>query len=340
MVSVLGRGHSLGQIRNFLDDYMTKENLERGLQRILASYDERGLGKPWGPGDKVSVDGKVIGAFEKNLLSRYHYRRGGHGRVVYWFRRDDGVATRVKALGNQEWESWYVPDELLFPLVGKLRESCGDTQAQHLALWGLIELVGRKVTARFRRASHVLLYTPDRRVRAGLKRFQPIRWTLIAERLPCMMELAERVRKGILPAVEVLRHWHIYDLHGHELAEGFRELGKVSRTEFLLRYTADEWLQRKCQKMCNDAENWNSFHEAIFWGNGGKLRTNDPQRQEETLLALTILLDTIVYDNVSTYGAELKASKAPTPVLWEHIVLQERYKFKRVWFEGVGRPDL
>ena len=90
-----------------------------------------------------------------------------------------------------------------------------------------------------------------------------------------MMELAERVRNGTLPAVEVLRRWHIFDSHGHDLAEGFRELGKVSRTEFLLRYAADVWLQRKCQKMCNDAENWNSFHEAIFWACGwNHLTTN------------------------------------------------------------------
>ena len=336
--SVLGL--SEGRVQHLITTYLTKENLVRALQRVQTSWEERGLGKTWGPGDKISVDGKVVGAFESNLLSRYHCRRGRSGMTVFWCRRDDGIATRVMTLGNQEWESWHVLGELLFPLVGKLRESCGDTQAQFLGLWGLAELVGRRITARFRRASQVLLYTPDRKGRAGLKRLQPINWKVLEENLPCMMELAERVRKGLIPAVEVLRRWHIYDAHGHDLAEGFRELGRVSRTEFLLRYDTDVWLQRRCQKMCNDAENWNSFHSAVFCGNGGKLQTNDPRRQEETLLALTILLDSIVYDNVSTYGAELKASKAPTPVLWDHIVLQERYKFKRVWFEGVGRPDL
>ncbi len=155
-----------------------------------------------------------------------------------------------------------------------------------------------------------------------------------------MMELAERVRNGTLPAVEVLRRWHIFDSHGHDLAEGFRELGKVSRTEFLLRYAADVWLQRKCQKMCNDAENWNSFEDYLFWGNGGKLRTNDPRKQEEMLLALTILMDSVVYDNVSTHGEELKEAKAPTPVVWEHIETHGRYPFSPRWFDGFGRSEL
>ena len=77
-----------------------------------------------------------------------------------------------------------------------------------------------------------------------------------------------------------------------------------------------------------------------FWGNGGKLRTNDPRRQEETLLALTILLDAIVYDNISTYGEELKVAEARSPVLWEHIEVYGRYAFPREQFEGVHRPEL
>ena len=336
---VLGHRHALGRIRHFADQYMTKENLERALQRLQMSWQERALGKFWGTGDKVAVDGKVIGAFESNLLSKYHFRRGRSGLTVYWFRRDDGIATRVRVLGNQEWESWYVPEELLFPLVGKLRESCGDTQAQHLALWGLSELIHRRVSARFRRASQVLLFTPDERGRAGLKRLQSLNWRILEERLPCMTEVAERIQKGGVKASEVLRRTRLIDSHGHDLAEGFRELGKISRTEFLLRYMTDRCLQQGCQKMCNDAENWNAFHEFMFWGNGGRLQTNDPRRQEATVLALTIVLDSVVYDNVSTYGAELMEAKARTPVIWDHIEKFGTYVLNPQWFQGLHRRE-
>ena len=339
IVMVLGYRHTLGRIRHFVEQYMTKENLERALQRLQKSWQERGLGKFWGTGDKVAVDGKVIAAFEGNLLSKYHFRRGRSGLTIYWFRRDDGIAARVRVLGNQEWESWYVPDELLSPLVGKLRESCGDTQAQHLALWGLSELVHRMISARFRRASQVLLFTPDERGRAGLKRLQSINWRILEERLPCIMEVAERIQKGRVKASEVLRRTRLIDAHGHDLAEGLRELGKISRTEFLLRYMTNEWLQQRCQKMCNDAENWNAFHEFMFWGNGGRLQTNDPRRQEEIVLALTVVLDSVVYDNVSTYGEELRAAKARTPVIWDHIEKLGRYALNPQWLQGMHRRE-
>ncbi|MDG7006551.1 MAG: Tn3 family transposase [Nitrososphaerota archaeon] len=339
MSAVLGRGYGVGRVQHFIDHYLTKENLERALQRLQASWDERHLGRDWGPGHLIAVDGKVVGAFENNLLSRYHYRRGRSGMTVYWFRRDDGIATRVKPLGNQEWESWHVIDELLHPLVGELRESCGDTQAQFLGLWGLAELTDRRVLVRFRKPARVLLYKPTGRGRAGLEGLRVVDWALLRRALPCMMELAEGVRTGKVQGVEVLRRWHLYDRHGHDLGEALRELGKVARTEFLLRYAGDERLQQRIQKACNEAENWNSFHEFFFWGNGGKLRTNDIRRQEEVLLALNIVMDAVVYDNASTYGSELKAAKSPTPVVWEHITVLGRLPFRQAWFHGSARED-
>ena len=339
MPSVLGRGYSVGRVQQFVDQYMTRENLLKALRRLLASWQDRRMGSRWGPGRLVSIDGKVVGSFEGNLLSRYHYRKGRSGMTVYWFRRDDGIATRVKPLGNQEWESWHAMDELLHPLVGELEESCGDTQGQFLALWGLAELAGKRILARFRRPSRVLLYKPAGPGRAGLEGLRVVDWDLIRRTLPCLMGLVEAIRSQKVSAVDVLRRWHLFDRHGHDLGAGLRELGKVSRTEFLLRYSRDEELQRRIQRACNDAENWNSFHEALFWGNGGKLRSNDPRRQEETLLALNLLMDAIVYYTVDEFGEELRRAKAPTPVVWEHIGILARYPFRRTWLRGVSRGD-
>ena len=93
------------------------------------------------------------------------------------------------------------------------------------------------------------------------------------------------------------------------------------------------------QRACNEAENWNSFHEAIFWGNGGKLRSNDPRRQEECLLAATMLMDSVVYYNVDVHRKELARARAPTLVIWNHITLLGKYHFRRGWFRGVSRED-
>jgi TnpA family transposase len=340
MAAVLGRGYRVGRVQHFCDLYMTKENLKRALRRVLASWDARRLGEAFGRWDMISVDGVVVGSFQNNLLSRYHYRRGRTGMTVYWFRRDDGIPTCVKPLGNQEWESWHALDEILQPLTSRrLQVSCGDTHAQFLGLWALAELTGKDVMARFRRPASVLLYKPSGRNRAGLAGLRAVRWDIIQRSLPCMLRLAKAVRAGTVSAVDALRRLHLVDEHGHDVGTAFRELGKVARTEFLLRYAMDEGLQRRVHTACNHAENWNFFHSKVFWGNGGRLRSNDPRRQEETLLALTLLLGSTVYDNVDTHGRELRRAKAPSPVFWDHIMRYGKYQFRRSWFRGVSRED-
>lgn len=333
--SVIGYDQSVGRIQNIMNNYMTKENLESALGRLITVWDERKMGAQWGSGNLVSVDGRVVGAFPDNLLSRYHYRKNKSGMTVYWFRRDDGITTRVKPLGNQEWESWHVLDELLHPLAGQnLISSCGDTQGQFLALWCLAEVVGKKILARFRRPSSVILFRSTSKNKIGLKNLRTIRWDIIKRGLPSIFRLADAIRSGVVKASEILRRWHLFDETGCDIAEALRELGKVARTEFLLRYAQDKNLQCRIRDACNDAEAWNSFHEAIFWGNGGKLRSNDPIRQEEILLALSLIMNSIVFYNADLYGKELKKARAPTPVIWDHVQLLGRYQFKREWFRG------
>ena len=335
MPVVLDNLHNIGRIQNIMDNYMTKENLEAALGRLLQVWDERKMGKLWGPGQLISVDGRVIGAFQNNLLSRYHYRKGRSGMTVYWFRRDDGIATRVKSLGNQEWEAWHVLDELLHPLTNQdLHASCGDTQGQFLALWSLSSILGKEIFARFRRPSRVLLFKPSAKNRADLKNLRTIRWDIIERGLPSIFRLAQAIKEDKVQASDILRRWYLYDDTGCDVAEVLRELGKVDRTEFLLRYACDINLQCRIRDACNDAEAWNSFHEAIFWGNGGKLRSNNPDRHEETLLALTLLMNSIVFYNVDKYGEKLKEAKAPTPVIWDHIQVLGKYQFRRSWISG------
>ena len=176
------------------------------------------------------------------------------------------------------------------------------------------------------------MFKPTGRNRGGLKNLRTVRWDIIEHRLPNILRLAEAVKMGRIRASEVLRRWHLYDEEGRDISEALREPYKVARTEFLLRYTQDVECQYKIRRACNDAKAWNSFHEAIFWGNGGRLRSNNPRRQEEVFLALSLLLNSMVFYIVEIYGKNLKKMKASTPVFWDHIQVLEKYHLRKGWF--------
>jgi hypothetical protein len=123
--------------------------------------------------------------------------------------------------------------------------------------------------------------------------------------------------------------WNIYDENGVNIAEALRELGKVTRTIHILSYAADPLLREQVHRGCERSENWNSFQEAIFFGKGGRIETNNPMRREEIGLAMAIVQNAIVFHNVWRHGSRLLKRPSATPVVWHHVMLLGRYRIKK-----------
>jgi TnpA family transposase len=106
-----------------------------------------------------------------------------------------------------------------------------------------------------------------------------------------------------------------------------RELGKVVRTRFILEYAMTEDLRREIQAGCNRAETWNSFQEAVFWGHGGRMRTNDTQRQAINALYMMLVMNSIVFYNAERYKKIFQNIRESCPATWEHVRLLGDYRF-------------
>jgi hypothetical protein len=209
---------------------------------------------------------KIMISFINNMLSRFHYRKGRMGVTIYWFVRNDWIANYVKVIGNDEWESWYVIDGLLNSYCDKeVRQSCGDTQGQLLSLWGIGALLGLDIRARFRVIKNVNLYKSSENCQVEpLKYVGSIDWNIIKKCLPSVMKLANAVKSRKRGSKDFLSTWNIYDENGVNVAEGLREIGKIYRTKFILKYLMNEELQQDIREGCNRAEFWNKFQDAVF----------------------------------------------------------------------------
>jgi TnpA family transposase len=345
MISVLARGmniglkgivkslqekYGIGRLINFDENYVSIENLEDANRTIIREWDALNFGKMWGDGCGCSSDGKVVFSFVNNLLSRFHYRKGRMGVTIYWFVRNDWIANYVQVIGNDEWESWYVIDGLLNSYCDKeVRQSCGDTQGQMLSLWGLGTLLGLDVRARFRAIKNVNLYkSSENSLVEPLKYVDSIDWKITKKCITSVLKLVNAIKLKRIGSKEFLSTLNIYDENGINIAEGLREIGKVYRTKFILKYLMDKELQQDIREGCNRAEFWNKFHDAVFWGNGGVISSNNTHKQQESALFLMLIMNAIVFYNKAVFGEIIEKDLNGLnmhPVFWQYINFIGKY---------------
>jgi TnpA family transposase len=330
-VDALPEDYTIGKLTNFFENYVSIENLEAANRAIIRLWDDLDFGKRWGSGLGCSSDGKVMFSFLNNLLSRFHYRKGRMGVTIYWFVRNDWIANYVQIIGNDEWESWHIIDGLLNSYCDKdVHESCGDTQAQLLALWGLGSLLGLDIRARFRNIKKVKLFLSRKDFLVpSLSDLGVIDWALIKKCLPSLFRLVDGIRNGQLGSLPYLGTWDFYDEAGHNIGAGLRELGAVYRTLFILEYLMDVNLQRNIRAGCNQAEFWNNFQDAVFWGRKGVISSNDPFRQRLSALFLMLIMNAIVFYNKACLGPRIENELGfikYSPVFWQHINFIGRFR--------------
>jgi TnpA family transposase len=262
--------------------------------------------------------------FVNNLLSLFHYRKGRTGVTIYWFVRNDWIANYVQVIGNDEWESWYIIDGLLNSYCDKeVRQSCGDTQGQLLSLWGLGALLGLDIRARFRDLKNVKLYKSHENLNVEpLTEVDLIDWEVIRMSIQSIFKLVDAIKSRKIRSKDFLSTWNVYDEGGINIAEGLREIGKVYRTKFILRYLRDKELQQDIREGCNRAEFWNKFQDVVFWGKGGVISSNNPNQQHMSVLFLMLVMNAIVFYNKAVFGERIIKDLEGAnmhPAFWQYI---------------------
>jgi len=78
----------------------------------------------------------------------------------------------------------------------------------------------------------------------------------------------------------------------------FRELGRVVRTVFLLRFIRDEELRRTITATTNIAEAWNGLVQWVAFGGEGGIRHNNREEQRKIIRYNHLVANVLVFHNV------------------------------------------
>ncbi len=176
----------------------------------------------------------------------------------------------------------------------------GDTHAQSLTVFGLSYLLGIQLMPRIRNWKDLNFYKADPYIK--YKHIDGIfddviNWNVIETHWKDLMQVVISIKQGKLIPSMILRKLNNKSKK-NKLYRAFRELGRVIRTIFLLRYISDPVLRAIIQKTTNKVESYNGFCEVFRFGGFGVIQTNNPIEQEKRVKYNDLIANAVMLQNV------------------------------------------
>lgn len=320
--------------------HITEEGLEKAIREVINAYHRFALPKRWGTGKSASADGTKWDLYEQNLLSEYHIRYGGYGGIGYYHVSDTYIALFSHFIPCGVWEAVYLLDGLLKNLSDIQPDTIhGDTQAQSTPVFGLAALLGITLMPRIRNWKDLKLYRPDPQTaftHIDSLFSDTIDWHLIQTHLPDMLRVVLSIKAGRITASTLLRKLGTYS-RKNRLYQAFRELGRVIRTEFLLKYMNSAELRTLIQAATNKSEAFNGFSQWVAFGGDGTISSNNRDEQRKLIKYNHLVANCLIFHNVFSlsrvlhdlqregYPLEPWQVAALSPYLTQHIHRFGRY---------------
>jgi len=291
---------------------VTEDRLDKSIVSVINAYNQFELPRYWGTGKHAAADGTKWNLYEQNLISEYHIRYGGYGGIGYYLVSDKYIALFSHFIPCGVYEANYILDGLMANEsdIQPDRVS-GDTQAQNYPVFALSYLLGIQLMPRIRNIHDLTFFRADKATRYdhidGLFG-EAINWALIEKHFPDMLRVALSIKLGKLTPSTILRRLGTAS-RKNKLYFAFRELGKVIRTIFLLRYIHDVEMRKTIHAATNKNEEFNGFAKWAFFGEEGIIAENIQHEQRKIVKYNQLVSNLIILYNVEQMTSVIKSLK-------------------------------
>jgi TnpA family transposase len=320
-------------LRRINAQHVNADKLEAAMVDVIGQYVRFQLPRHWGSGRAAIADGTHVKLRENNLLGSRHIRYGGYGGIAYHHIADSYIALFTSFITCGVWEAVHILDALLKNRSEIQPDTLhADTQGQSEPVFGLCRLLGIKLMPRMRGLSDAVFYRPDKGIRyrhIDALFGGEIDWDLIATHARDMIQVALSIQAGRVMPSMLLRKLGTYSRR-NLLYRAFRELGRVERTLFLLRFVSSVEVRRTIRAETTKIEAFNDFLDWVCFG-GPVVKSGDPVEQEKQLKYASLVANTIMLSNVAdltTAVSSMAEDKHPvtpglvaclSPYMREHI---------------------
>jgi TnpA family transposase len=297
------KGVSVDMLRHALQYYIREETLKAASAEIVNQHHQLPLSTIHGTGTLSSSDGQRFKIRADSLLAAYYPRYYGYYEKaigIYTHVSDQYSVFNTKVISCSPREALYVLDGLLENnTILKIREHTTDTHGYTEIVFALCYLLGYYFMPRIRDLKDQQLYRIDKNVNYGV--FAPLLnktadVDIVEEQWDPMIHVTHSLKKRTAPAHVIVQRL-TNSFPANRLSKAFTNLGRIIKTEYILRYLTDAELRRTVQLQLNKGEYRHKLPRWIFFANQGEFTTGDYEEIMNKASCLSFVSNTILYWN-------------------------------------------
>jgi TnpA family transposase len=336
--------------------YIRDETYQKGLAELVNYQHGLPFAAYWGEGTTSSSDGQRFRAGGHGQASGYRNAKYGNepGVLFYTHISDQYAPFHTKVINSPVRDATHVLDGLLYHESElRIEEHYTDTAGFTDHVFALCHFLGFEFAPRIADLADKNLYVPgksgDWPVLSSLIGGSISR-RLIEREFDDVVRLAASIQQGTVTASLILRKLSAYPRQ-NGLAVGLRELGRIERTLFTLKWLQDPALRRRVSAGLNKGEARNSLARAVFFYRLGEIRDRSYENQRYRASGLNLVVAAITLWNTVYLERSIAALRQQrkiddglishvAPLGWNHINLTGDYVWhanKRVT-KGRFRP--
>ena len=297
------KGVTVDMLRHILQYYIREETLINASAEIVNQHHELPLSAVHGSGTLSSSDAQRFKIRADSLLASYYPRYYGYYEKaigIYTHVSDQYSVFSTKIISCSPREALYVLDGLLENnTILKIREHTTDTHGYTEIVFALCHLLGFYFMPRIRDLKDQQLYRIDKTVDYGdlnhlLTKTADL--AIIEEQWEYMMRVAISLKQKTAPAHVIVQRL-TNSSPSDRLTKAFTNLGRIIKTEYILRYLTDKELRQTVQRQLNKGEYRHKLPRWIFFADQGEFTTGDYEEIMNKASSLSFVSNAILYWN-------------------------------------------
>jgi len=340
--------------------FFTKENLDEANALIISKTNELVLPEIYKKRDgtlHTSSDGQKFDVIVPSLHASHSFKYFGSGKGVtaYSFIDEYNRMFYNTVLSASEREAAYVIDGLMHNEEIESSIHSTDTHGFSEIVFAVSNCLGIFFSPRIKNYKDQIIYTfkenPRKNYESESYQILPspsqyIDINLLSEQWDNILRLLVSIKLRETTASKLFARLSSYSKM-HPLYRALKELGRVYKTIFVLRYLDELPLRQNTEKMLNRIEQSHQFAKAVFFGNSQEFKQDTKEEQEIAVGARHLIQNSIVLWNYlkisqvlantedeETFKSILESVKNSSVMTWQHINMHGEYDFEQVQKEG------